>query len=204
MGRCAGSGQRRAVRRHPQSAGSSSSWGSTSLSTRISVTAARVVYAVLSGHQITGFTPAFQPSGLLPALVAGFTYFAREHLPRLCRERHRRRPSCFELPRRLLPRRDHDGDDASRSRPDRTRGVELLPSHLAALRTAGARGERGAGGGKARAAGDARPAHRAPEPHPAAETGRNVRCGTGATSSWHCCSSTWTTSSRSTTPWGTR
>jgi diguanylate cyclase (GGDEF)-like protein len=42
----------------------------------ISITASRVVYAVLSGNRITGFTPIFRPSGLVPALAAGLTYFS--------------------------------------------------------------------------------------------------------------------------------
>ena len=41
----------------------------------IGVTASRAVYAVLSRNPVTGFTPAFHPNDLLPALAAGFTYF---------------------------------------------------------------------------------------------------------------------------------
>jgi diguanylate cyclase (GGDEF)-like protein len=41
----------------------------------IGVTASRAVYAVLSGHSITGFTPSFHSSALLPALAGGLTYF---------------------------------------------------------------------------------------------------------------------------------
>jgi diguanylate cyclase (GGDEF)-like protein len=41
----------------------------------LGIAASRVVYALLSGQQITGFTPHFPPGALFPALMAGFTYF---------------------------------------------------------------------------------------------------------------------------------
>jgi len=41
----------------------------------IGMTAARAVYAVLSGHAVTGFTTVFGPRSILPALVAAATYF---------------------------------------------------------------------------------------------------------------------------------
>jgi diguanylate cyclase (GGDEF)-like protein len=41
----------------------------------IGLTAARTVFAVLSGQSITGFTPDFTPRALAPALVAAFTFF---------------------------------------------------------------------------------------------------------------------------------
>ena len=42
----------------------------------ISITAARVVYAVLSKQPVTSFTPVFRPGDLIPALLAALTYFA--------------------------------------------------------------------------------------------------------------------------------
>jgi len=42
----------------------------------ISITTARVVYAVLSKQGVTSFTPSFRPRELLPALVAALAYFA--------------------------------------------------------------------------------------------------------------------------------
>ena len=41
----------------------------------LGIAASRAVYALLSGQEITGFTPHFPPSALFPALMAGFTYF---------------------------------------------------------------------------------------------------------------------------------
>ncbi len=41
----------------------------------IGLTAARTVFALLSGQSVTGFTPDFTPRALFPALVAAFTFF---------------------------------------------------------------------------------------------------------------------------------
>ena len=121
----------------------------------ISITAARVVYAVLSKQPVTSFTPVFRPGDLIPALLAALTYFAVNIWLVAIVSAARRVPTSVQLPMALYPGRSNHGPYVARRWSDRAYSSQLFPSHLAALRTARARREWSARGGETRAAGDA-------------------------------------------------